>query len=107
MVEGGDGLLDLAAITLDNDRVALAVSVHVPKDAALRVEQEGIDAVTGCEVADVVRNHAVQPAHAVAAGERNPGAEAEVIDSAAAGESREFLLRIGKVRCGPSSPISH
>ena len=69
MVESGDDLLDLAAIGFHHERLALVIDEHIAENAALRVEQESIHAVSGGEIANVVRNHAVQPAHAVAAGQ--------------------------------------
>ena len=72
MVESGDNLLDLAAIRLDHERLARVIDDHVAKDAALRVKQESIHPASGGKIANVVGHHTVQPAHAVAAGERNP-----------------------------------
>src|SRR5437588_521142 len=106
MVECGGDLLNLATISLHDESVALVTSVHVAEDAALRVKQESINAMARGKVANVIRDHAVQPARAVGAGERDPGAEAEVIDSAGVVKSCELLLRIGKAwRSGGSAVL--
>ena len=62
-------LVALRALGIDQQRLAAIEGVEVSLDASLGVEQEGIDAVAGGQVANIVRNHAVQPADAVAAGQ--------------------------------------
>src|ERR1700678_4092481 len=105
MIEGGDDFLGLAAVGFYGDGLAPVVGVHIAKDAALRVEQESIDAVAGGEIADVVGDHAVEPAGAVAAGERELGAEAQVVNSTSVLQGSKLRLRIGKARRGRSSAV--
>ncbi len=69
MVESSNDLLDLTAIGFHHQPLASVIDEHIAENAALRVEQESIDAASGGEIANVVRNHAIQPAHAVAAGQ--------------------------------------
>ena len=87
MVESGQDFLDLAAIRFHDERLARVINVHIAENPALRVQQESIHPVSGGEIANIIRDHAVQPAHAIAAGKRNSCAEAEVINSAAAPSS--------------------
>src|SRR5580693_2743538 len=99
MIESGHDLLALAAISFHYQLVPEVVDIHVPKNAALRIEQESIHTVSRSKVANVVRDHAVQPAHPIFPGERNPRPEAQVINSAAAGKRGKLRSGISKARC--------
>ena len=58
--------------------------VEVGLNVALCVEHERVDAgVTQGKIANVVRDHAVQPADAVTAGHRDLGTPTQVIEAAA------------------------
>ena len=67
MIESCEDLLHLAAIGLHRKRLALVVNQHIAEDATLRIQQESIHAPSCGKIANVVRNHAVHPAHAIAA----------------------------------------
>ena len=63
------------------------------------LSRKAYHAVSRGEIANVVRDHAVHPAHAISSGERKPGSETQVINSATAEQSGKLHLRIGKLRC--------
>ena len=75
LVEDGEDFLQLRLIGIDEQRLSPIVGVQVAQNMSLRIEQKSIHTAPGLEIADVVGDHAVQPAHPVAAGERNLGAE--------------------------------
>src|SRR5580658_8781043 len=107
MVEGGNDLLCLAAISLDHEGLAQIVDNHVAQNTALRAEQKSIHTVSGGEIADVVGNHSVQPPHAVTASKGDSRAESQVIDSTTVQQSSELLLRIGKARRRHRATVVH
>ena len=47
MIESRQNLLNLAAIRIDDDRLAAVVGVQIAQNAALRIEQKGIRTVPG------------------------------------------------------------
>ena len=83
MIEQLQYFFSLPTLRIHQQRVAALEDVKVRLNMALRVQQEGIDAVAGSKVADIVCDHAIQPADAVAAGHRDFGAPAQVINTAA------------------------
>src|SRR5216683_5100936 len=97
VIEGGENLLQLAAVGVNQDALAAVVRVKIAKNAALRVEQESIDAAVDLEIPDIVGDHAVQPAHAVTAGQHDFGAPAEIINPAARAQGGELRPRIAEV----------
>src|SRR5438552_2739535 len=56
-----------------------------------------IDAAVDFEIPDIVGDHAVQPAHAVTAGQHDLGARAEIINPAAGAQGGELRPRIAEV----------
>ena len=48
------------------------------------------------QIANIVRDHAIQPAHAIAAGQRNLRPESKVVNPAAIPQGRELCLRIAE-----------
>ncbi len=75
--------VSLPAFRIHQQRVSALEDVEVGLNVSLRVQQESIDAVARGKIANVVRDHAVQPADAVAAGHRDLGTPAQVIEAAA------------------------
>src|SRR5450756_369776 len=72
----------LCVLRIHQQRVAALKGVEVRLNTALRVQHKGIDAVAGGKIANVVGDHTVQPADAVAAGHRDFGAPIQVIEAA-------------------------
>src|SRR5258708_15082375 len=72
----------LPAFRIDEERVAPLENVEGRLDAALRIEQKGVDSAAGGKIANVIRRHSVQPADAVAAVHRDLGARTQVIEAA-------------------------
>src|ERR1700733_13620904 len=100
MIEGGENLFRLPAVGINGDGFSAIVSVEVAKNVSLRIQQEGVRAVIHGKVTDIVGDHAVQPAHAIAARKRDFGAEAEIVNAAILAQLLELGLRIAKARCG-------
>src|ERR1019366_5374626 len=92
--------VSLCALRIHQQRVAALKGVEVRLNTALRVQHKGIDAVAGGKIANVVRNHAVQPADAVAAGHRDLGAPTQVIETATREQALELGARIAEVGHG-------
>ena len=90
----------LCALRIHQQRVAALKGVEVRLNAALRVQHISINAVAGGKIANVVRDHAVQPADAVAAGHRDFGAPTQVIEAATREQGLEFGTRIPEVGGG-------
>jgi hypothetical protein len=67
MVERRDDFLHLAAISLDQKGFPHVEDVHVAENAALRVQQERINTMSRGEIPDIIGDHAIHPAHPVAA----------------------------------------
>ena len=51
-----------------HQRVAAIVSVEISQNVPLRIQEKSVNAVSGGQVADVISDHAVKPAHPIAAG---------------------------------------
>src|ERR1700756_1580777 len=98
VVERREYLLNLAAVGVDHDRLTPVIHIKIAQDVSLRIQQKGMHTLPGCQVANVVRYHPVQPANAVAAGERNLGTIPEVIDPTVLAEPREFRVPIAEAR---------
>src|SRR5215469_16735202 len=94
MVKGGEQLFRLAVIGIDHKRFTPVISVKIPQDVPLRIQQKGVRALSFSKVTNIVRNHPVQPAHSVSTGERNLGAIAEVVNAASTAQSSQLRLRI-------------
>ena len=78
-------------------RLSPIVGVQIAQDVSLRIEQESVHAVSRREIADIVGDHAVQPAHPVAAGERNLGAGAEFVNPSGRYQRLEFGADVAKI----------
>src|SRR5260370_34464343 len=89
--------VSLPAFRIHQQRVAALEGVEVRLNAALRVQHKSIDAVAGGKIANVVGDHAVQPADAVAAGHRDLGAPTQVIEAASREQGLELGARIAEV----------
>ena len=98
VVEGRENLLGLPAVGVHRDRLAAIVGIQIAQNVPLRIQQKRIHALAHGQVADIVGDHPIQPAHAVAAGQRNLRPEPEVIDAAPAAQRRKLRLRIAKAR---------
>src|ERR1035437_11066823 len=92
--------VSLCGLRIHQQRVAALKGVEVRLNAALRVQHIGIDAVAGGKIAHVVRDHAVQPANAVAAGHGDFGAPIQVIETAPREQALELGARIAEVGGG-------
>src|ERR1039458_7133804 len=97
--------VSLSAFRIYQQRVSTLEDVEVGLNAALRVEQERIDAVAGRKIANIVRDHAVQPADAVAAGHRDLGTPAQVIEPAARKQCLELGTSIAEVGRSSRAPV--
>ena len=82
MVEGGQDCFELQLDRVDKYVLAAIVSDQIAQNMALRVEQERIDAVAGCQITHVVGDHAIQPADAIAPSKLDFRAVLEIVDSA-------------------------
>src|ERR1700730_2918398 len=97
LVEDGEDLPYLRLIGVDEQRLSPIVGVQITQNMSLRVEQKSVHAAPRLEITDIVGDHAVQPAHAVAAGKGNFGAYAALVDSGAGNKCLEFSAYITAV----------
>src|SRR5215467_8470383 len=58
----------LRALAIHQQRIAPVKGIQISLDVSLGIEQKRVYAVAGSEIADIVRDHSIQPADAVAAG---------------------------------------
>jgi len=72
---------------------------------SLGIEEKCVDSMIHSEIANVVGDHAVQPADAVGAGQRNLRAIAKVVDAASEAQLRPLGLRIAEARGGDGAAI--
>src|SRR5690348_10429391 len=63
----GIEFFDLAGIGFEHKIVAAIIDIEISQDVALRIKHKCVNAMPSFQVADVVADHAVQPAQAVAA----------------------------------------
>jgi hypothetical protein len=82
LIEVRQNSVHLAAIDVENKRVAEVIRVEVRLNAALRVQQEDVHAMAESEIADIIGGHTIQPAHSISAGYGNLCAAAEVVNTA-------------------------
>src|ERR1017187_308887 len=92
--------VSLCVLRIHQQRVAALKGVEVRLNAALRVQHKGINAVAGGKIANVVGDHTVQPADAVAAGHRDLGAPIQVIEAATREQGLELGASIAEVGGG-------
>src|ERR1035437_7002127 len=95
----------LCVLRIHQQRVAALKGVEVRLNAALRVQHIGIDAVAGGKIANVVGDHTVQPADAVAVGHRDLGAPIQVIEAATREQGLELGASIAEVGCGGRAAV--
>ena len=84
-------------LRIHQQRVAALKGVEIRLNAALRVQHKGINAVAGGKIANVIGDHAVQPADAVAAGHRDFGPPTQVIEAATREQGLELGARIAEI----------
>ena len=77
LVEDGKDFLHLRLVGVNQQRLSPIVGVQIAQDMSLRIEQKSVYPVPGLEIADIVGDHAVQPARPVAASKRNLGSRAQ------------------------------
>src|SRR5271163_3151050 len=92
VVEMGEESRSLGLIGIQQQRIGGAVDVCVTLNAPLGIEDEVVAASAFGKGQDGVRNHAVEPAQAILAGDSNAGTVAEVEDSVAAQCGGHFLI---------------
>src|SRR5258707_4234868 len=82
---------------VQKQRIAPLISVQVTLNVSLRIEHESINSVPLGKVANVIRDHTVQPAYAVFARhvELRPGCKFE--DAAALGQCGELGAHAGRI----------
>ena len=90
----------LRAVAGDEDMIAAVVGDEVGDDAALGRQQEVVHTMSHGEVANVVGDHAIEPAHAVFAGQHQLGLPAHVEEAAAL--QQRAKLRSGVAERGRS-----
>ena len=88
--------------------IAPIVGVKVALDASLWIENEAVVAKTGCEVTNVVDDHAVEPANAIFSGKHEFALPVEGVESGGVAQSGEFGGGIseGRQESGPRSARS-
>src|SRR2546422_11583909 len=64
---------------------------------SLRIEQEGIEPMAHRQVADIVGDHAIEPAHAVAPRDRDLGSPAQIVNTRAGEQRVEFGTDVAKI----------
>src|SRR5208282_4976900 len=70
----------LAEFRIHQQRVASLENIKIGLDLPLRIEHESVNAATGSKIAHVIRHHAIHPANAIAACNRNLRPPAQVIE---------------------------
>ena len=100
--DGGDGGR-LLAIGGHQQIVAAIVGDQFALIASLGVQQKAVNAVIQRQIANVVGDHAVQPAHAVFAAEHQFGLPAQVEQAAALEQRAKFRRSVPKGQ-GVSAP---
>ncbi len=73
----------LLTASVHDQRIASVVSVQVAQNVSLRIQHKGIYALPLRQVADIIGDHTVQPAHPVATANGNLSARPQIEDSAA------------------------
>src|SRR6266849_4686908 len=64
---------------------------------SLRIEQEGVHAVAHRQIPDIVGDHAIEPAHPVAAGDRDLGSPAQIVDATARKQCGQFGAHVSEI----------
>src|SRR5664279_4808309 len=95
----------LLAVGGDQKVVAAVVGDQVSLDAPLGVKNEAVHTVPRRKVADIVRDHAVQPAHPILSGQHQLGLPAHVEESATLQQRPEFNRGIAQVRGSFRAPM--
>ncbi len=87
----------MLAVGGDQQIVPAIVGNQVSLDAPLRAEDKAVHATSGREVADVVGDHAIQPAHAVLSRQHQLGLPAHVEEGTALQQGMEFSRGITEI----------
>src|SRR5664279_957806 len=96
----------LLAVGGDQQVVAAVVGDQVSLDAPLGVKDEAVHTAPRRKVADVVRDHAIQPAYAVLSGQHQLGLPAHVEESATLQQRSKFSRGIAEVRGSFRAPMN-
>src|SRR5664279_2490030 len=88
----------LLAVGGDQKVVAAVVGDQVSLDAPLSAKDEAVHPVPRRKVADIVRDHAVQPAHSILSGQHQLGLPAHVEEGATLQQRSKFSRGIAEVR---------
>ena len=97
LVKHGQDFPDLRLIGVNQQGFAPVVSVQIPQDVSLGIEQKCIHTAARRQIPNVVGNHAIQPAHSITAPERNLRPGAEIVEPAARNKRLEFSTRVAKI----------
>src|SRR5271163_5304354 len=95
VIEMGKQARGLGAVGVQQDVAGPSIDVAISLDAPLSIEDEIVVAVTLGEGLDGVRDHAVEPAKAVFAGDADAGAIAQ-IEAGSAGKGGGQLVPSGR-----------
>src|SRR5579864_5563558 len=83
----------LRSLNLKQKALSAIKNIKVALDLPLGIEDKCIDAVANRQVANVVADHAIQPAHPVASGQRDQSA-IEPVRSTSSQQSSHFLAAV-------------
>src|SRR5712671_1649183 len=86
--------------------LAEIVSVKIGQNAPLMTQSEAVVPVVDCQITNVVRDHAVEPANAVLAGDANLAVPSQVEHAGPGQERAQFGLRISKAQDGLGAVVS-
>ena len=96
----------LRAVGGHQEIVAAVVGDQISLIASLRVQQEAVDAVVQRQIANVVGDHAIQPAHPVFAAEHQLGLPTQIKQSTALQQRAKFSRRVAVGDGGIGSAIA-
>ncbi len=97
LLKNSQDFLDLRLISINQQRLAPVVSVQIAQNMSLRIQRKSIHAMPMRQVTNVIRDHAVQPAHPVDATERNLCPGAEIVDPTPRNQRLEFRTHVAKI----------
>src|SRR5205807_317269 len=72
----------LRPVGSDQERVATVIGIKVAQNVALWIQHKRVNASADSEITNVVRDHAVEPAHAVSSREPDAGTPAQAVQPA-------------------------
>ena len=96
MVENLEQFGSLRLIGVDKQVFAPVVNIHVGQNAALRIEQEVVVAMIQRQIANIVGEHAIQPAYPVFPGDHDLGSPIQIEEATGGMEGMQLAGRIAK-----------